>query len=921
MEVENLQSEPDLLVFISSVIEGMRDVRQAAKVAVNDFPGTTPWLFEDMPANSDSAEDLYLRKVEESDIVIWLIDDDTSPAVRNEIRTCRSSNIPLLIFRLSQGNETDDTKELIEEVQNYVTWKTIANSDDIYVQVQEALREELVRSHRRREAPIRKQRLIDLRNRSLARIKQMWTSLGVPEDVVASLSEDPSIGDFLNFPKQGTLILVGDQGSGKTLAAERLFQKALKRAIDDVSQPIPVYVSATQVNKSLADYIENQSDSTFAPLVHGALVIIDGVDEVGLGQANWLIGQADILAQSNDRLTIAITLRDIPGLVGPDKLIGTSEWVEMPALSFEEGIGLVEKIAGRPLKNLPFTLSDSMIEAVTKPLWAVMVGVEIRNEGEIAAADRSQLVNSIAHRAFISSGGSQEKVDVLLQILAVKAVNSGSVVRKSDLSPRLLEQQQVIDSRLVVEHENSIDFALSVFREWFAARALVEKTVPLDSISPLSDRWLIPLGIALDSDDSELGHALMSHVASEDPGLASLLLEPYEEETRSDSEPRASGLEAAEDIGQKIHDAMKDWRLGLRGLYPIIGPVREDGSVTTLGVYIGESFMSTSWHHGRKRLPDVVKLPRHLGSPRDWSDSTELSDLLNWPTLTTQGIPKGRYWPWYMTRGILVDSLKEKLQSKSLTLKIDEYLKELVWELSEAMRFQGNLKLMSDFIEEQVKYSGQKSYELEITTRLGEGLSLLEDQLRHMDAYIKGLLAEGKETIREPWPSEDKARSSGWVHQGYSSPQLLARATAVYTAALYIYKEIVDCWFAPFRHRLRLYQLLPVKIEGILAQIAMGPTLDYRTYSLAYSIHSFAEFEIQGQDINDRYSHANLENYWREETERLSKLRPHVSGRLSPMRGSSVLRIFGRRPATGLAYQWLNRELEGIGWSEFMFIE
>ena len=79
--------------------------------------------------------------------------------------------------------------------------------------------------------------------------------------------------------------------------------------------------------------------------------------------------------------------------------------VRMSTLSLEEGLGLVEKIAGRPIGNLPYTLSDSILEAVTKPLWAVMVGVEIRNEGEITAADQSQLVNSIAHRAFVSSGG------------------------------------------------------------------------------------------------------------------------------------------------------------------------------------------------------------------------------------------------------------------------------------------------------------------------------------------------------------------------------------------------------------------------------------------------------------------------------------------------------------------------------------
>ncbi len=104
------------------------------------------------------------------------------------------------------------------------------------------------------------------------------------------------------------MLLVGEQGSGKTLAAERLFQKAVNQAISDVSQPVPMYVPATQVDHPLPAFIENQSDSVFASLVHGTLAIVDGVDEIGLSQANRLIREADILAQSNDKVSIILTL-------------------------------------------------------------------------------------------------------------------------------------------------------------------------------------------------------------------------------------------------------------------------------------------------------------------------------------------------------------------------------------------------------------------------------------------------------------------------------------------------------------------------------------------------------------------------------------------------------------------------------------
>ena len=48
----------------------------------------------------------------------------------------------------------------------------------------------------------------------------------------------------------------------------------------------------------------------------------------------------------------------------------------------------------------------------------------------------------------------------------------------------------------------------------------------------------------------------------------------------------------------------------------------------------------------------------------------------------------------------------------------------------------------------------------------------------------------------------------------YSDDRLLERTTAVYSAALQLYMEMVDRWFAGFRNRLRFGRLFPVRLEG-----------------------------------------------------------------------------------------------------------
>ena len=127
----------------------------------------------------------------------------------------------------------------------------------------------------------------------------------------------------------------------------------------------------------------------------------------------------------------------------------------------------------------------------------------------------------------------------------------------------LLLKRLLKDSRLVSEDAGKLDFTLPIFREWFAARALVEGAISLDEIQPNSVRWVIPIAIAINSENESLGRCIMTSLAGSDPGLASLVLEETER-----TGPPSIGTEAlpkgtAYEVGSQVHQAMNDWGRGV----------------------------------------------------------------------------------------------------------------------------------------------------------------------------------------------------------------------------------------------------------------------------------------------------------------------------------------------------------------------
>ena len=331
--------------------------------------------------------------------------------------------------------------------------------------------------------------------------------------------------------------------------------------------------------------------------------------------------------------------------------------------------------------------------------------------------------------------------------------------------------------------------------------------------------------------------------------------------------------------------------------------------------------ITTSWYMGSEKLDPVVKLPK--GDWRELRSSLgpDWSLLSSEMTPGAEGRPKG--WPWLEAKSTLTKSLSDAFKSRRLALISEDAVRELTWTFALAVMNQGcvsprlirsrwilrHIKDIEDAVYRDRGNSEPKYvYKNGIKKFLGEEIDLVK-------SCLLKLIERDNDIVSDPWPARDVAGSEGnSIWNSYSDERLLERTNAVYSAALRIYERMVDQWLCGFRDRLRLYQLLPVRLEGLLAcsqqqdPASVGPNLTWWTRSLPAGERSTVVIEMGGREDFDHLS------YWREEENNLRQLHPEYETvpalRVSGGGGA----IFNDRPATDLAQQWLIDELLELGW-------
>lgn len=110
--------------FISSVISGFEDYRQAAKKAI-ELMGHTPVMSENFSARNYSSETACIHEVEQSDIYILIMGEkygfgtkEGISVTQTEFRAAIATNRPILVF-IKKCEMESDQQSFLKEVEDY----------------------------------------------------------------------------------------------------------------------------------------------------------------------------------------------------------------------------------------------------------------------------------------------------------------------------------------------------------------------------------------------------------------------------------------------------------------------------------------------------------------------------------------------------------------------------------------------------------------------------------------------------------------------------------------------------------------------------------------------------------------------------------------------------------------------------------
>ena len=205
--------------------------------------------------------------------------------------------------------------------------------------------------------------------------------------------------------------------------------------------------SQTQANPfrrvPLEEHVEGRTAGLVQPRHQPTLIVLDGLDEKGVTEGNDLLSQVQYYVDAYPKSRVLVTCITLPGLRLPERRTPVSP------LSEDDSARLISRIAGRTVA-LPelYSWSDSVRAAARRPLFAVMIGVELRQAATLGLHRPVELLDRLARQVVESAPDGGAKLDSLLQNLAARAISTGTRVRKTDVAPNHADERQLANSRL-----------------------------------------------------------------------------------------------------------------------------------------------------------------------------------------------------------------------------------------------------------------------------------------------------------------------------------------------------------------------------------------------------------------------------------------------------------------------------------------
>jgi hypothetical protein len=624
--------------------------------------------------------------------------------------------------------------------------------------------------------------------------------LGVAESAARSVADkvlSRQLPVEITDTSPGTVLLLrGPLGAGKTTIAEALLLRAIELAQDDPDAPIPVFLNASTIAMELKDRIVAQCSELGDPARQGVMAVLDGLDQADPRRAPELLAESMAIARTWPSTRVVITGRSDP--------LGTHgvPSYDIPELPKNEWVSLVREVAGRRTPTFQSTYPESVGEAFARPLFAILLGIWMREPAYDRPPTVAALARHLIERSLSRAGVDRPDLSACLRLLARRVIESGGRAAHLEQVPNgPVLRQALLDTGIVsIDQRSRVGFTLAIFTEWFAGQALLQDPNTLaDADVNRIMRWRYAIVAAVAAADHEQAGLILTPLVRTAPAIAGWVIHSALHNERlveqdGDGDP-------TEEWAKLIVNAMDSWRRAMGPLARVTTPSTEDGQPAAFGVRVIGSRLEYGW----SRYPGrIVEYPNGPGSGgyRYWSESGF--------TAAPGDSPFEWLFTWGSVRARLEEFLKYALlrpPTPALQGEYDWHVAQLVagWSPSGHHCDAVPLESLQQFLDLVADYDGARIGNRTISPR--QVRDLVE---RHRE--------RGAEAVENPWPCSDL--NTGWIPSAWSPKRRLERLQQVCEAALEGYVVAVKRYFPSFQTQLGTYASMPVKLRGYLSVLS-----------------------------------------------------------------------------------------------------
>lgn len=298
----------------------------------------------------------------------------------------------------------------------------------------------------------------ELKN-SYGRCIHRWQASGLTRAEAINNCYSSTIGDLAStlVPTVSTplRLLIAPVGSGKSLAAERFYQRYIKTFMASGKGPFPVFLEASTIGSSLENSIREKAVAFGDVDEEGVCLVVDGLDEINLPKAQQILSAIRVIINSWPSTLALLTSR-------PLKAWSDLEEVEeLPPLSTCDAIALTSKAAGFDVSPFSHRWDESLTDAISRPLFAILLGNFLRGSRSNGHVSVASIVTHLVDSVLAKTSYATELRNTFHKLAIICTDNDNRATPGSISRP---QREALLSSGVVIESDGALSFSLHLLQ-------------------------------------------------------------------------------------------------------------------------------------------------------------------------------------------------------------------------------------------------------------------------------------------------------------------------------------------------------------------------------------------------------------------------------------------------------------------------